>query len=268
MTSTSGRPTSALARPRPRRGTARPLLVIAFWIGVWQIAALVVGQQILLAAPTDVLVRLTELVVTGPFWATVAHSFARIAAGFTLAAVVGVLGAAAAARLRVVDALVTPLLAAVRATPVVSFIILVIMWAGSARLALVISFLMVLPIVYTTVLAGIRNRDAQLLEVAAVFRMPLRRRLPAIDVPAVLPYFIAACQVGLGLAWKSGIAAEVIGLPSGSIGEQLYQAKLYISSPDLFAWTVVIITVAFAFEKAVLVLLARAERAITHGRAS
>ena len=246
----------------------RPLLVIAFWVGVWQVAAMVVGQQILLAAPTDVLVRLTELVATGPFWATVAHSFARIAAGFTLAAVVGVLGAAAAARLRVVDALVTPLLAAVRATPVVSFIILVIMWAGSARLALVISFLMVLPIVYTTVLAGIRNRDAALLEVAAVFAVPFWRRVPAIDVPAVLPYFIAACQVGLGLAWKSGIAAEVIGLPSGSIGEQLYQAKIFLSSPDLFAWTVVIIAVAFTFEKAVLVLLARTERAVTHGRAS
>lgn len=246
----------------------RPLLVVAFWVGVWQVVALVVGQQILLAAPTDVVVRLTELVATGPFWTTVAHSFARIAAGFTLAAVVGVLGAAAAARLRVVDALVTPLLAAVRATPVVSFIILVIMWAGSARLALVISFLMVLPIVYTTVLAGIRNRDAGLLEVAAVFGVPFWRRVPAIDVPAVLPYFIAACQVGLGLAWKSGIAAEVIGLPSGSIGEQLYQAKIFLSSPDLFAWTVVIIAVAFTFEKAVLVLLARAERAITHGRAS
>lgn len=266
MTSTtSARPP---ARLRPRWGAARLLLVIAFWVGVWQVAAIAVGQQLLLAAPTEVLVRLSELVGTGAFWAAIGHSFARIATGFALAVVVGVLGAAAAARVRLVDILVTPLLAAVRATPVVSFIILVIMLAGSARLAVVISFLMVLPIIYTNVLAGIRNRDPALLEMATVFRVPLRRRVSAIDVPAVLPFLIAACEVGLGLAWKAGIAAEVIGLPRGSIGEQLYQAKIFFSSPDLFAWTVAIIALAFSFERLVLVALRRAEGALSRGRSS
>jgi NitT/TauT family transport system permease protein len=89
--------------------------------------------------------------------------------------------------------------------------------------------------------------------------VPVLRRLPAIDAPAVLPHLLAACQVGVGLAWKSGITAEVIGLPQGSIGERLYQAKIFLSTADLFAWTIVIIALSFLFERVVRALLTRLE---------
>lgn len=248
------------------RRAARPLGVVVFWLAVWQLAALAVDQEILLVSPGGALARLGELILTTDFWRTVGHSLLRIGGGFVAASVVGVLGAAAAASSRVFDALVTPALAAVRSTPVVSFIILVLMWASSGQLAFVISFLMVLPITYTNVLEGIRNRDPALLEVATVFRVPRLRRLSAIDIPAVLPYFVASCTIGVGLAWKSGVAAEVIGLTEGSIGEQLYQAKILLSSADLFAWTAVIIAISFAFERLVLALLRRAEARLSLGR--
>jgi len=246
----------------------RPLLVIAFWVAVWQLAAVAVDHEVLLVSPGGALARLGELIVTADFWGTVWHSLVRIGGGFLAASVVGVLGAAAAAASRVFDALVTPMLAAIRSTPVVSFIILVLMWASSGQLAFVISFLMVLPITYTNVLEGIRHRDRSLLEVATVFRVPVMRRLPAIDVPAVLPFFIASCRIGVGLAWKSGIAAEVIGLAQGSIGERLYEAKILLSSADLFAWTAVIIALSFGLEKLVLALLRRAELRLSRGRAT
>lgn len=262
--------TSATDRtPRNLLGrAARPLLVVAFWVAVWQVAAMAVDQEILLVEPAGAITRLGELVVTGDFWATVWHSLSRIAAGFLAAAAVGVLGAAAAVGSRVFDALVTPAMAAVRSTPVVSFIILVLMWASSGQLAFVISFLMVLPITYTTVLEGIRHRDRALLEVATVFRVPFWRRVPAIDVPAVLPYVIASSRIGIGLAWKSGITAELIGLTDGSIGERLYDAKVILSSADVFAWTAVIIALAFGCEKAVVAALQRADRHLSRGRAA
>lgn len=236
----------------------RPLLVLAFWLAVWQLVAWVVGQEILLASPVSVARRLAELVVTAGFWGTVGHSLARIATGFLAAAVVGALTAALAAWSRLVDVVLAPAMTAVRAAPVVSFIILLLMLpGGSGRLAAATSFLMVLPIVHATVLEGIRNRDRDLLEMAAVFRVPLPRRLAAIDIPAVLPYLAAACHVGIGLAWKAGVAAEVIGLPQGSIGERMYQGKLLLSSADVLAWTVVVIAVSFASERLIALLLAR-----------
>lgn len=272
MTSTSGSSQGA-APGRPaaaRRGparAARPLLVLAFWLLVWQAVAWAVGQEFLLASPVSVARRLAELVVTGEFWGTVGHSLARIAVGFLAAVVVGVATAAASAASRIVDTTLGPAMTAVRAAPVVSFIILLLMLPGGAgRLAATTAFLMVLPIVHATVLEGIRQRDRGLLEMAAVFRVPWRRRLVAVDVPAVLPYLAAACHVGVGLAWKAGVAAEVIGMPQGSIGERMYQAKLLLLSADLFAWTVVVIAVSFASERLVAALLARGQARLAVGR--
>lgn len=238
----------------------RIALVAVFWLTVWHIAARAIDSSILLVGPLEVILRLADLLPTVSFWATVARSFGRIALGFSAALVAGVVLAVVAAGVGILDELLTPLVKAIRSVPVFSFIILVLIWADSAGLAAVVSFLMVMPIVYTDVREGITHRDAQLLEMAQVFDVPLVRRLLAIDVPGVWPYFLAANKVGLGLAWKSGISGEVIGLPSGTIGERMYQAKLFLSTADLFAWTLVVIILSFAVERAVLWLLGRVER--------
>jgi NitT/TauT family transport system permease protein len=261
-TSTSAR-RSAAASPSPTRSRTRRagrlLLVVAFWLAVWQVAALVVGHDLLLAAPGDVAVRLGPLVLTPDFWSTVAHTLVRIVAGFVIGAAVGVGAAVLAAAWRPAEALLTPLATVVRTMPVVSFIILVLIWADSSRLAVVISALMVTPVLYATTLEGIRSRDHALLEMVAVFRVPLRRRLAAVDLPAVVPFLLAGSQVAVGLAWKSGVAAEVIGLPQGSIGERLYQAKIWLSTADLFAWTVVVVLLSLLVERGIVALLRRAQ---------
>ena len=127
---------------------------------------------------------------------------------------------------------------------------------------MLISFLMVLPVLYANTLGGIRAADAQLLEMAQVFRIPAARRVRYVYLPQVLPYFRSACQAALGLCWKAGIAAEVIGMPDGSIGERLQQAKVYLNTPDLFAWTLVIVLVSLAFQRVFLWLLDRGARAL------
>lgn len=245
MTSTSA--ADATARRRIRRA-GPALLAVVFWLTVWQAAAMAVGRDFLLATPGRVLARLGELVVTADFWQTVGTTLMRIALGFAAAVVVGAATAAAAARFRLVAVLVSPLVSTIRSVPVVSFIILVLLWADARSLATITSFLMVLPIMHASILEGIRARDRRLLEAVAVFDVPALRRIRAVDVPAVLPFFAAACRIGMGLAWKSGVAAELIGVSEGSIGERLYQAKIFLESADLFAWTVVIVVLSMACE--------------------
>lgn len=230
------------------RRVSPALLAAGFWVAVWYVAAWAVGRDFLLASPTHVIVRLGELVQTGGFWITIATTLARIVFGFVAAAVVGAVTATAAARFRIVEVLTSPLISTVRAVPVVSFIILVLLWADSSTLATVTSFLMVLPIMHTSILEGIRSRDARLLEMMAVFVVSPWRRMRAVDLPATLPYFAAASRIGIGLAWKAGVAAEVIGVSQGSIGERLYQAKIFLESADLFAWTAVIVALSMACE--------------------
>ena len=147
----------------------------------------------------------------------------------------------------------------VKATPVASFIILALVWVSGSSLSVLISFLMVLPVLYSAVRTGIGSADRQLLEMAQVFRLPLGRRLRAVWLPAVLPAFRQGCGVALGICWKSGVAAEV---PDGSIGDALYRAKITLSTGELFAWTFVIILLSAVFEKLFLALLDKAVAAV------
>ncbi|MGM9974590.1 MAG: ABC transporter permease [Clostridiaceae bacterium] len=216
---------------------------------IWQIGAEALNQELLLVTPLKVLLRLKELVLTGDFWSSVSYSFIRILSGFLIALLSGVLLAAISGGHKLIETLLWPYVAVIKSTPVASFIILCLIWLDSSSLSVFISFLMVLPVVYTNILQGIKSTDKELLEMAAVFKMKLFKKLKYIYLPQVKPYLLSACTLSLGLCWKAGIAAEVIGMPDGSIGERLYEAKIYLSSQDLFAWTVVIIVISILFEK-------------------
>ena len=237
-----------------RRNPIRPWAV-AVWLLVWQVAGMALGQELLLPSPLAALRRLGELALTEPFWRAVGWSAVRILGGFLLACLAGTALAALASRRRWVRELLAPLAAAVKATPVASFIILALVWMNSRQLPLFIAFLMVFPTIYLNMLEGIAQTDGKLLEMAQVFRVPLSRRLGGIYLPQVLPYFRSAASVALGLCWKAGVAAEVIGLPAGSIGERLYTAKVYFQTADLFAWTAVVVAVSAGFERLFLALL-------------
>lgn len=254
-----------MRRGETRREAARGArlsgaLAAGFWLCVWQAASLCIGQRLLLASPWEVCRTLARLLPTADFWRRVLFSAGRIAGGFFLALTLGVLLAALAAACRGAETLLRPPMRAIQSVPVASFIILALLWLrGTGLLAVFISFLMVLPLIYTHTLAGIRAADAQLLELAAVFRVPPGRRVRYLYLPAVLPHVRAACAVGLGLCWKSGVAAEVIGIAGGSIGEALYNAKLYFDTAELLAWTTVIVLLSVGFEKLFLWALDRAQ---------
>lgn len=230
----------------------RTLLAVGFWLAVWQLAAMLIDEKIILVSPIQALEALMRLAPTGAFWCRIGFSALRILGGFLLALAAGCGLAAAAGACGALRVLLAPVMQFVKATPVASFIILALFWMRSRNLAVLISFLMVLPVVYSAVLEGVLNADRGLLEMAKVFRVPLWRRVRCIWLPCVWPYLVQSCRVGLGLCWKSGIAAEVIGLPDGSMGEALYQTKLYVMTDELFAWTFVIICVSALFERAFL----------------
>ena len=228
---------------------------VALWLLVWQLASMAVGRDILLVSPLKVVRRLAEMSVTAAFWQSILFSLCRIGLGFLLAALLGVILAVLAHRFGWVQDFLSPAMRTVKSVPVASFIILALIWFSSRNLAVLIAFLMVLPIIYTNVLGGIAACDHQLNEMAVVFHIPAMRKLRYVVLPQILPYFRSGCSIALGLCWKAGIAAEVIGMPDGSIGEQLQQAKVYLDTPDLFAWTITIVLLSAAFEKIVLLAL-------------
>lgn len=241
------------------RRIGRVLLPVLFWLGVWQLAAAAVGQELLLPGPAAVGRRLLELAAGAVFWQTALASLLRIFGGLLLGVALGALLAGLTAWVPLLDWVLTPAVKVVRATPVASFILLVYLWVERGRVPGLISALMVLPVVWGNVTRGIAETDPQLLELARAYGFGRGRTLWRIYIPSVLPYFASGCRTALGLAWKAGVAAEVLCQPQNAIGTQIYNTKYYLETPSLFAWTLVVIALSFLLEWAVGGLLRRAE---------
>ena len=233
------------------------LISVLLALLLWQAAATAIGYDILLVSPLRVLVRLSQLLGQAVFWRSILFSTLRILCGFFAATLCGAVCAGLAARFPLIETLLWPYVAVIRAVPIASFIIISLIWLNSTQLAVFISFLMVFPVLYSNLLQGLKSTDTQLAEMAALYRVPWGRKLLFIQLPQLEPYLLSACSISMGMAWKAGIAAEVIGIVSGSIGEKLYEAKVHFLTCDLLAWTVVIVVLSVLFEKSFLLLLRR-----------
>ena len=235
-------------------------LSILFWLGVWQAGSMWVDQELLLVSPMRTVEALIEMMQTGDFYIAVAGSLGRIAIGLAVGLIIGVVLASIARAVMPIRMLLMPLMSAIKATPVSSFVILALIWISSKNLSVFMSFLIVLPVVYANFLDGLDRSDVKLIEMAKVFRMPLINRISAIYWPSAFPYLLTALRLSLGMCWKAGIAAEVIGQPMNSIGSALYRAKVFFSTPEMFAWTLAIILISVAIEKLMLMLVKLASR--------
>lgn len=227
----------------------------AFWLLVWEAASLLVHNSILLAEPLDTALRLVELVPTAAFWQTILSSFGRIALGFA----VGFAGALALGLLshhfNGFRQLMAPAFDALKSIPLVCIIVLLLLWVGSRRVSALAVFLMVLPAVYFSVLEGLDAQDGKLKEMLGKMDVSGFRIFLVDTWQQLLPYLIGTSRNVCGMAWKAGVAAEVIGSPRGTIGEEVYQAKLLLATSDLFAWTIAIILASWACERLFLLLL-------------
>jgi len=242
------------------KGVLRGTAVAAIWIVAWQLLAMAIGREVLLASPVRVVGRLWELVWEGAFWLSIGSSLLRVMAGFALGVVLGSLLAAAMYRFSFLNTLFSPIVGVVKATPVASFMILALLWLSTGTVPGFCSMVMVLPVICGNVLEGLRQMDGQLKEMADVFSLHGWRRLIVLTVPSVMPYFMAGAQTCIGLSWKAGIAAEVLCTPVGSLGQKLYESKIYLDTPSMFAWTAVVVLTSVLLEKLFVRLMQLAVR--------
>ena len=222
---------------------------VLFWLVIWQIAAWKTDSSIILVSPVDAVKRLCELAVMGEFWQSVLFSAGRVLLGFILGLTVGTVLALVSAKVKLIRTLFSPLISVMKSIPVASFTILALIWIGSKNLSVLVSFLICVPIVCSNMMEGLDQLDPKLREMAVTFRIPPWRRFVGVYISHLLPYFRSASRRAIGLCWKSGVAAEVIGIPNDSIGEKLYQSKVYLETADLFAWTITVILLSYLCEK-------------------
>lgn len=233
----------------------RMVLVLLVYLLIWVLLAKAVGEEILVPKPVSVFRSFMDLSKTALFWHSIMLTIVRILTGFLLALVVGTLLAILTVKSKLIMDLFYPLISSIKATPVASFIILALFWLSTGRMPVFICFLMVLPTVWTNIREGILNVDKELVEMSKMYNFTPYARLIYIYVPAIIPFFRASFAAGLGMAWKAGVAAEVIGRPDLSIGKELYNAKIYLDMPKMFAWTAVVILISIILEKFLIYLM-------------
>lgn len=236
----------------------KAVIPLAFWLLVWQGVSMWVGSDLLLPGPWTVVFTLGGLVIEGEFWQATALTLLRIFAGLAVGTALGVLIAVLTCASVWCDRILSPAVKVIRATPVASFILLVLLWAATGRVPGIISALMVLPVVWGNVSKGIRGTDPQLLELARAYRFSRSKTVRLVYLPATAPYFTSGVETALGLAWKAGVAAEVLCRPKLAIGTQVYFSRNNLETPQLFAWTLVVILLSFLVESVLVRLLRKA----------
>ncbi len=235
---------------------------VILWLIIWQVVAMRIDNSIFLPSPMETVQSLQKLFLSKTFFLSVSATLGNIVKGFLLGVLFGSIFAVIASVSEFLETFITFPMRIIKATPVASFTILALFWLDSSNLSILVSFFMVLPILYTNVLTGIKETNPKLLEMAKMFQIRWYYKVCFLYIPEVLPYLFSACSVAIGLAWKSGIAAEVIGITKNSIGNHLYQAKLYLEMPKLFAWSFVIVSISIVSEYIVLGLIRLLEHSI------
>lgn len=245
---------TSITKQNKQSNKAMYFVVALIWLALWEAAAIAINEEVLFVPPHKVACTLFKFVQNPEFWKSVLFSVLRVISGFLIGYIVTTVLAFAAFRNRFIMAFLSPAVSVIKATPVASFIILILMWAGKNFVPVIICSLMVVPIVWSNMLEGMKNIDRKLLEMAYVFRMTPLEKLKNIYIPSLIPYNAASVSSGLGLCWKAGIAAEVICRTVPSIGNSIWETKFYILTDEMFAWTTAVILLSVLFDKLVKLL--------------
>ena len=124
-------------------------------------------------------------------------------------------------------------------------------------LTVFIGFIMVMPIIFQNVLAGLDALDNNLKEVAKVFELTTLQKLRILFFPSIRSYLFPAIITSVGLAFKSQIAAEIIAYTNNSIGQYIYDANYGLNTDVVFAWATVIVVFSISLESLCRLILGR-----------
>lgn len=238
----------------------KKLIIAVIWLGIWQTLSAIVGLSALFPSPLETAKELKNLAVTGDFWLSVLFSVIRISVGFIIGMLAGVLTGAISSFTKGFSEFLSPLVSIIKATPVASFIILAVIWLKTGNIPSFATALIVFPFVYSNIKTGFQETDRQLIEMSDAFGVSFGKKLVKLYIPSVKPYFVSAATTAMGLAWKAGIAAEVICNPTMSIGNGIYESKVYFEPSAMFAWTAVVIILSIILEKTMLLILRKEKK--------
>ncbi len=216
--------------------------------GIWHFTAMAVNRDLYLPSPLKTFKEMAILVTQPSFWIISLGTVMKVIMGLLLSIITGFIFGFASAFNKTVHAVLHPVVVIVKSTPVVSFILIAVFLFTTNLIPVFIGFLMSFPILWTSVVDGIRQVDNKLLEMARVFKVNRWLVIKKIYIPSMIPFVSSALKIAFGLTWKVTVAAEVLSNPEFGIGTRLINAKIYLDTTILYAWTGFVIIMSLIFE--------------------
>lgn len=247
-----------------------PLLGVVSALLLWALLAHIVGRAILLPGPLATLETLSEIVRAPSFATVLAATVGRWAAALSLAAPVAILTGTVAGLNSTGAEFLRPLISAARATPVISVILIALIWLPIPQVPVLVGFVVGYPLLHQGIADGLRAVNPELRELSRAYRWGVLRRVLHLEVPGSWPTVSSAIAGTLGMSWKAVLAAEVLSLPIFGIGSMLQESRIYLDTAAVLAWTLIAVLAAYGFDL-LLSLIApvhgrRRARGTRHGR--
>lgn len=227
----------------------RTTLIVLIWLVIWQILAVIVNNSILLSGPVDTVKALIDLGTQPSFYLSVGATAGKVLIGFLIGLVTGTLLSVLSYRFSLVKDFLSPFVSVIKSIPVVSFIIIALIWAGSSNVTVIVSSVIAFPIFYKNILEGLSVTDKKMLDMAKVFHMKTSKKIRYIYLPSLSSHIKSAVSLAIGMAFRGGITAEVVGQPLRSVGNGLYRAKINLATSEMLAWTLTAVLAAFIIER-------------------
>lgn len=227
----------------------KKLFILIFWLSIWEFCSIFINNSLLLPSPFEVIKTLFVLMKEAYFWKSVFSSIIRVISGILISVIVGIVLGVAAGINKFIEEILDPLIITMKATPVMSIIIIALIWFTSSYVVIFTAVLICFPIVYTNVIQGIKSVDEKLIQMANVYKVKKKYLLKDIYLPSIKNYIVSGILMCLGIGWKVSVASEVLSTPNYSIGLNLLNSKTTLETQELFAWTIVVVILSFMFEK-------------------
>lgn len=231
-----------------RKKLIKTIIYAIAWLIIWQVLSLIISNKIMFVGPVETFLSLISMIPTSAFWISILNTLLRIVLGYILGACLGIILSSISYKFSFIDDFLSPVLLFLKAVPVASFVIILLIWMGNKNLSVIISTMIVFPIIYSNTLTGLKNANKKLIEMSNVFHMRFIDKVRFLYYPEIKEQLKTSMVLSSGMAWKSGVAAEVIAQPLQTIGNNMYVSKIYLDTDKLFAWTIVIIVLSKLFE--------------------
>lgn len=224
-------------------------LSIFFFLIIWEGVALYIDNSLLFPRVSEIFLSLKNLVASGDFTLILWNTLSRFFISIVFSLILAIIFSVASYRYEVISFLLFPFIIFLRAVPTIAIIIVVLIWSSVERVPIVVGMLILFPILYESILGGIKNVDKNLLKMSKVFKVPTKRVVRDIYIPSIYYSISSNIPSYIGLTFKVIIAGEVLSQESLSIGGEIFINKIYLESSNIFAWIIVVIVLNYFLEK-------------------